>query len=34
MFFEGDRIEYVRQMILSDTVEERIKALDELYKIG
>ena len=31
MFFEGDRIEYVRQMILSDTVEERIKALDELY---
>ena len=32
MFFEGDRIEYVRQMILSDTVEERIKALDELYK--
>ena len=24
MFFEGDRIEYVRQMILSDTVEERI----------
>lgn len=32
MFFEGDRIDYVRQMILSDTVEERIKALDELYK--
>ena len=32
MFFEGDRIQYVRQMILSDTVEERIKALDELYK--
>lgn len=32
MFFEGDRIEYVRQMILSDSVEERIKALDELYK--
>ena len=32
MFFEGDRIEYVRQMILSDTLEERIKALDELYK--
>ena len=32
MFFKGDRIEYVRQMILSDTVEERIKALDELYK--
>ncbi len=32
MFFEGDRIEYVRQMILSDTVEERVKALDELYK--
>lgn len=31
MFFEGNRIEYVRQMILSDTVEERIKALDELY---
>lgn len=25
MFFEGDRIEYVRQMILSDTVEERLK---------
>lgn len=32
MFFEGDRIEYVREMILADTVEERIKALDELYK--
>lgn len=32
MFFEGDRIDYVRQMILSDSVEERIKALDELYK--
>ncbi|MDD8048479.1 MAG: pyruvate, phosphate dikinase [Thomasclavelia sp.] len=32
MFFEGDRIQYVREMILSDTVEERIKALDELYK--
>ena len=32
MFFEGDRIDYVRQMILSDTLEERIKALDELYK--
>lgn len=32
MFFEGNRIDYVRQMILSDSVEERIKALDELYK--
>lgn len=32
MFFEGDRINYVRRMILSDTVEERIEALDELYK--
>ena len=32
MFFEGDRIEYVREMILADTVEARIKALDELYK--
>ncbi|WP_249029918.1 pyruvate, phosphate dikinase [Tannockella kyphosi] len=32
MFFEGDRIEYVRQMILADTLEERIEALDELYK--
>ena len=32
MFFEGDRIDYVRQMILSDSVDARIKALDELYK--
>ncbi len=32
MFFGGNRIEYVRQMILADTVEERIAALDELYK--
>ncbi|MDD3810411.1 MAG: pyruvate, phosphate dikinase [Erysipelotrichaceae bacterium] len=32
MFFEGDRIEYVRQMILSDTLEERELALEELYK--
>ncbi len=32
MFFEGDRIAYVRQMILADTVEERIAALDSLYK--
>ncbi len=32
MFFEGDRIEFVRQMILSDTLEEREKALDEVYK--
>ena len=32
MFFEGDRIEYVRQMILSDTLEEREKALAEIYK--
>ncbi len=32
MFFEGDRIDYVRQMILSDGVEARIAALDELYK--
>lgn len=32
MFFEGDRIEYVREMILADSVEERVRALDELYK--
>ncbi len=32
MFFEGDRIAYVRQMILADTLEEREAALDELYK--
>lgn len=32
MFFEGDRIDYVREMILSDNIDERIKALDELYK--
>ncbi len=31
MFFEGDRIEYVRQMILSDSLEERVRALDTLY---
>ncbi len=31
MFFQNDRIAYVRQMILSDTLEERQKALDCLY---
>lgn len=30
MFFEGDRIPKMRKMILSDTEEERIAALDEL----
>ena len=32
MFFEGDRIAYVRKMILADTLEERVEALEELYK--
>jgi pyruvate,orthophosphate dikinase len=31
MFFEGDRIHYVRRMILSDTKEEREKALAFLF---
>ena len=30
MFFEGDRIDYFRQMICSSTVEEREKALDKI----
>ena len=30
MFFEEDRIPKIRKMILSETVEDRIKALDEL----
>jgi pyruvate, orthophosphate dikinase len=30
MFFEGDRIDAMRQMILADTVEARKKALDKL----
>ncbi len=30
MFFEGDRIKVMRQMILADTQEDRIKALDKL----
>ncbi len=30
MFFEGDRIKAMRQMILSETREDRIKALDKL----
>ena len=30
MFFEGDRIDAMRQMILSETVEERKAALDKL----
>ncbi|WDV46247.1 pyruvate, phosphate dikinase [Clostridiaceae bacterium M8S5] len=31
MFFAEDRISIMRQMILSDTKEDRIKALDKLY---
>ena len=30
MFFEGDRIDYFRQMICSSTVEEREKALEKI----
>lgn len=30
MFFEGDRIDAVRQMILADKIEDRQKALDKL----
>ncbi len=30
MFFEGDRIRSMRKMILAETVEARVKALDEL----
>jgi pyruvate,orthophosphate dikinase len=30
MFFEGDRIKAMRQMILAETQEDRIKALDKL----
>jgi pyruvate, orthophosphate dikinase len=33
MFFEGNRIEAMRQMILADTVEERRAALDKLLPI-
>lgn len=31
MFFGGDRIDAVREMILADTKEERIRALDKLF---
>ncbi|MCP4870667.1 MAG: pyruvate, phosphate dikinase [Proteobacteria bacterium] len=31
MFFEGDRITAVREMILAETPEETIRALDKLY---
>ncbi|MDR2603398.1 MAG: pyruvate, phosphate dikinase [Puniceicoccales bacterium] len=30
MFFEGERIDYMREMILADNVEDRQKALDKL----
>ncbi len=30
MFFEGERIKYMREMILADTLEEREKALSQL----
>lgn len=33
MFFEGDRIQAVREMILSDTVEERKRALNKLLPL-
>lgn len=32
MFFEADRIPIVREMILAETKEERVKALNKLYK--
>jgi pyruvate,orthophosphate dikinase len=31
MFFRGDRIDFVREMILADTAEERQKAVDKLF---
>ena len=31
MFFGGDRIDFVREMILADTAEERQKAVDKLF---
>ncbi len=33
MFFEGDRIQAVREMILSDTHEDRVKALNKLLPL-
>ena len=33
MFFEGERITAVREMILSENLEERQKALDKLLLI-
>ncbi|ETO94802.1 pyruvate, phosphate dikinase [Lachnoanaerobaculum sp. MSX33] len=33
MFFEGDRIDAFREMICSDTVEEREKALDKILPV-
>jgi len=33
MFFQGDRIDYVRAMILADDEQERIKPLQELKKM-
>ena len=33
MFFEGNRIDAVREMIVADTVEERRKALDKLLPL-
>lgn len=32
MFFGGNRIEYIRAMFLADTKEQRVSALNELYK--
>jgi len=32
MFFGGNRIEYIRAMFLADTKEQRVAALNELYK--
>ena len=33
MFFEGDRIDAFREMICSDTVEEREAALDKILPV-
>ena len=33
MFFEGDRIKAIREMIVSKTVEEREKALDKILPL-
>ncbi len=33
MFFEGDRIDAFREMICSDTVEERVEALDKIEPV-